>query len=57
LDEKLKAASAVLGYDRPVTFKDLQMMTPENRQRVEMIALIQIYKLEAWSTYSLGNNK
>lgn len=55
-DEKLKAASAVLGYDRPITYKDLQMMAPENRQRVEMIAVdpdIQAGRLGAhtpWET-------
>src|SRR5882672_3315784 len=58
-DEKLKAASAVLGYDRPVTFKDLQMMTPENRQRVEMIALdpdIQAGRLGAHTPWETINN-
>jgi len=55
-DEKLRAASAVLGYDRPINFKDLQMLTPENRQRIEMIALdpdIQAGRLGAhtpWET-------
>lgn len=53
---KLEAASKVLGYDRPITYNDLKMMSPENRQRIELIALdpdIQAGRLGAhtpWET-------